>query len=96
MPESNANEDPPRLNGFGSDEPFEVPKLRLRFMPRTRALASEGCFRARRKPVANSRAKRAARRACPLARAGATTALASCRRRRLWATCRERGSGSPS
>ena len=96
MPEFNANEDSPRLSGFDSDEPFEVPKLRLRFMPRTRTLASERCSRVRRGPVANPQAKRAQRRSCSFVGAGTTAVPVSRRRRRLWATCRERGAGSPS
>jgi len=95
MPEFNANEDPPRLSGFDSDEPFEVPKLRLRFRPRTRTLAGERCLRASRGPGANPQAKPVARRSCSLD-AGSAPASVSRRRRRLWSMCRDRGSGSPS
>lgn len=103
MPEFNPNEDPTRLNGIGEDEPFEPPKLQLRFMPRTRGLAGERCRRARRTHAARQQAKlatragRTRRRAC--APAGARRRLApsgSRGRRRLSATCRGRVSGSQS
>jgi hypothetical protein len=101
MPDFDANEDPLRLSDSGEDEPFELPKLRPRFLPRARALAARDCFGARRRsherlaPRLATRRWRAQRRACPSAPDGLFASMPS-RRRRLWTTCHGRAPGSPS
>jgi hypothetical protein len=100
MPDFDANDDPLRLGGAGRDDRFELPKLRPRFAPRSRALATRSCspraaIRARRiRPQLVARRWKAARRLC-----GERVMLPASpprRRRRLWTTCQGRPPGSPS
>jgi len=102
MPDFDANDDPLRLSESNKDELVNVPKLRPRFMPRARELASGQCLHSRGHAAERLRPRlgtgrwRAARRACPSARAVGLLAAMPSRRRRLWTTCHGRVSGSPS
>ncbi len=102
MPDFDAHDDPLRLNESSKDEPFNVPKLRPRFVARTRRLACGQCFGAREHvaerlcPRLDTGRWRAARRACPSARTVGLLAAVPSRRRRLATTCHGRVSGSPS
>jgi hypothetical protein len=102
MPDFDAHDDSLRLNGSRQDEPFNVPKVRPRFIARTRRLAGRQCFGARGHvaerlhPRLDTGRWRAARRACPSARTVGLLAALPRRRRRLWTTCHGRASGSPS
>jgi hypothetical protein len=104
MPDFDANEDPLRLSDSGKDEPFELPKLRPRFMVRARTLAYGQCFAARTYRADADRLQprfatgrwRTARRSCPSARTIGLLAAVPTRRRRLWTKCHGRAPGSPS
>jgi hypothetical protein len=99
MPDFDANDDPLRLSDSGKDEPFDVPKLRPRFMARARTLAYGQCTRARAdriQPMLGTARWRAMRRACPAVRAAGMSAAMPVRRRRLWTKCHGRAPGSPS
>jgi hypothetical protein len=102
MPDFDTNEDPLRLSDSGKDEPFELPKLRPRFMRRARTLAYGQCFGSRRQPADRLQPRfatarwRTARRSCPSARTIGLLAAVPTRRRRLWTKCHGRAPGSPS
>jgi len=104
MPDFDANDDSLRLSDSGKDEPFEVPKLRPRFMVRARALAYGQCFGARTYRADADRLQsrlgtlrwRAMRRSCPTLRAAGVPETLPARRRRLWTKCHGRAPGSPS
>lgn len=100
MPDFDANEDPLRLSAAASDDPFELPKLRPRFAPRARELATTGCHGRRAaapralEPELVVRRRNAARHVCGdrvMLLAGPPR-----RRRRLWTKCHGRPGGSPS
>ncbi len=102
MPDFDTNEDPLRLSDSGKDEPFEVPKLHPRFMPRARSLAYGQCFGSRRQAGDRLQFRfatgrwRTARRSCPSARTIGLLAAMPTQRRRLWTKCHGRAPGSPS
>jgi hypothetical protein len=103
MPDFDANDDSLRLSDSGKDEPFELPKLRPRFMARARTLAYGQCFGARGDRAADRLQPRLAtlrwramRRSCPTLRAAGVPGVLPARRRRLWTKCHGRAPGSPS
>jgi hypothetical protein len=102
MPDFDANEDPLRLSGSGRDDSREQPKLRPRFSPRSRELASRECrSRASRAPERigvglTAHRRGAARHACSRGERVMLLASAPRRRRRLWTSCHGHASGSPS
>jgi hypothetical protein len=102
MPDFDVNDDPLRLSGAGRDESLPLPKLRPRFSPRSRELASRDCrARASRAPeriatrLAGQR-RAESRHACSRGERVSLLASPPLRRRRLWTTCHGHASGSPS
>ncbi|HTA35132.1 MAG TPA: hypothetical protein VK761_00350 [Solirubrobacteraceae bacterium] len=102
MPDFDANEDSLRLSGAGRDDSLDQPKLRPRFSPRSRELASRECragaSRAPERIVTALAGQRrgAARHACSRGERVLLLAGPPRRRRRLWTTCHGHASGSPS
>jgi hypothetical protein len=103
MPDFDTNEDHRRLGDSSGEDAFKLPKLRPRFAPRARQLASWQCMTHRaaapRKTPSklNGRPSRAAlHRACDAGRGHGRFAVAPSRRRRLWTKCLGRFSGSQS
>jgi hypothetical protein len=102
MPDFDAKEDSPRLSGAGQDDALDLPKLRPRFSPRARELASRDCrARGSRAPErigtgVTARQRHAARRACSSAERVILLASPPSRRRRLWTTCHGHRSGPSS
>jgi hypothetical protein len=98
MPDFDANDDPLRLDGSGKDDPFDLPKLTPRFVPRARQLADRQCrarhTRAGRRvgPVLVAQCRRVARNACD--RRIVLLGSPPRRRRRLWTQCHGQPPGS--